>query len=147
MADTWSTYDMHKDGQTDWLVHLYETVINGIRANQLPSEVDDEYTLSAIVPNLAEQAQIMRFREPRPPGNNIPGNRGIEFIEKDTTPDPMNWSALEFAIEQEYLWYKKHGMSPASFVIDDASRLVLGTPSAPKAHLEIGRDGCVHVVI
>lgn len=46
-TESWSTYDMHKDGQTDWLVHMYETVINGIRANQLPSEVDDEYTLSA----------------------------------------------------------------------------------------------------
>jgi hypothetical protein len=69
-VETWDTYDIKVDGQTDWLVHLYETTINGIRENGLPSEVS--YVLSVEVPTLAEQAKVMRYRDSLPPGHNKP---------------------------------------------------------------------------
>lgn len=67
----WSSSNTHKDGQTDWLVRLYEKTVNGIRVNSLPSEVTTG-VLSVRIPTLAEQARVMRYREQLPPGNNAP---------------------------------------------------------------------------
>ena len=67
----WNTYDVNVDGQTDWLVHLYETTINGIRKNGLPSEASN-YVLSVEIPPLSEQAETMRYRTSLPPGHNVP---------------------------------------------------------------------------
>lgn len=67
----WSTFELHKDGQTDWLVRLYEKTVNGMRDIGLPSEINDG-VLSVRIPTLAEQARVMRRRDIRPPGHNAP---------------------------------------------------------------------------
>lgn len=67
----WSTRNLKQDGQTDWLVRLYEKTISGIRANGgLPTEI--ESILQFYIPTASEQAKVMRFREILPPGHNIP---------------------------------------------------------------------------
>lgn len=76
---TWSSFTTHKDGQTDWLVHLYEKSVNGIRQFGLPSEVDTG-VLVIKTPTLADQARIMRYRDLLPPGNNAPTGV-IEFLD------------------------------------------------------------------
>lgn len=68
---TWSTFDMKKDGQTGWLVRLYEKSVNGVREFGLPSE-HSRGTIAVRLPTLAEQARAMRYRDPLPPGNNVP---------------------------------------------------------------------------
>ena len=68
---TWSTSDMKKDGQTDWLVRLYEKSINGVREFGLPSE-RTKGAIAVHLPTMAEQASTMRYRDPLPPGKNIP---------------------------------------------------------------------------
>jgi len=62
---------MKKDGQTDWLVRLYEKSINGIRSHGLPSETN-KGVISVQMPTLQRQAEVMRYRDLLPPGNNIP---------------------------------------------------------------------------
>ena len=68
---TWSAFDMKKDGQTGWLVRLYEKSVNGVREFGLPSE-HSRGTIAVRLPTLAEQARTMRYRDPLPPGNNVP---------------------------------------------------------------------------
>lgn len=68
---TWSTFDMKKDGQNGWLVRLYEKSVNGVREFGLPSE-HSRGTIAVRLPTLAEQARTMRYRDPLPPGNNVP---------------------------------------------------------------------------
>ena len=76
---TWSTSDMKKDGQTGWLVRLYEKSVNGVREFGLPSE-HSRGTLAVRLPTLAEQARTMRYRDPLPPGNNVPSGV-IDFLD------------------------------------------------------------------
>ena len=76
---TWSTSDMKKDGQTGWLVRLYEKSINGVREFGLPSE-HSRGTIVVRLPTLAEQARTMRYRDPLPPGNNVPSGV-IDFLD------------------------------------------------------------------
>ena len=67
----WSSYDIHQDGQTDWLVRLYEKTINGVRElGGLPSE--DEGTFTVALPTIGSMAEVMRFRQQLPPGHNVP---------------------------------------------------------------------------
>lgn len=68
----WSSYDMQQDGQTGWLVRLYEKTVNGMRSlGGLPSE-EEGGVLSVTAPTLAEQARVMRHRDQLPPGHNRP---------------------------------------------------------------------------
>ena len=68
----WSSYDIHQDGQTDWLVRLYEKTINGIRdLNGLPSE-EEGSVLTVTIPTMGYMANILRFRQQLPPGHNVP---------------------------------------------------------------------------
>lgn len=67
----WSTSNMKKDGQTDWLVRLYEKSVTGVREFGLPSE-HSQGAIAVRLPTLAEQARVMRYRDPLPPGNNVP---------------------------------------------------------------------------
>ncbi|WP_303996213.1 hypothetical protein [Desulfovibrio piger] len=76
---TWSTSDMKKDGQTGWLVRLYEKSVNGVREFGLPSE-HSRGTIAVRLPILAEQARTMRYRDPLPPGNNVPSGV-IDFLD------------------------------------------------------------------
>ncbi|MGF0009327.1 MULTISPECIES: hypothetical protein [Desulfovibrio] len=76
---TWSTSDMKKDGQTGWLVRLYEKSVNGVREFGLPSE-HSRGTIAVRLPTLAEQARTMRYRDPLPPGNNVPSGV-IDFLD------------------------------------------------------------------
>lgn len=76
---TWSTSDMKKDGQTGWLVRLYEKSVNGVRELGLPSE-HSRGTIAVRLPTLAEQARTMRYRDPLPPGNNVPSGV-IDFLD------------------------------------------------------------------
>ena len=62
---------MKKDGQTGWLVRLYEKSVNGVREFGLPSE-HSRGTIAVRLPTLAEQARTMRYRDTMPPGNNVP---------------------------------------------------------------------------
>ena len=67
----WSSYDIHQDGQTDWLVRLYEKSINGVRElGGLPSE--DDGTLTVAMPTMDSMASVMRYRQQMPPGHNVP---------------------------------------------------------------------------
>ena len=84
----WLTTDMHKDGQTDWLVRLYEKTINGIRDVGLPAEVNNQI-LAVQIPLVADQADVMRYREPLPPGNNLPTGQ-IEFIGPESKEAPVS---------------------------------------------------------
>ena len=76
---TWSTSDMKKDGQTGWLVRLYEKSVNGVREFGLPSE-HSRGTIAVRLPTLAEQARTVRYRDPLPPGNNVPSGV-IDFLD------------------------------------------------------------------
>lgn len=68
----WSTKNMKQDGQTDWLIHLYEKVINMMRYDGgLPAETE-EYISAIEVPTLLQQARVMRYKEILPPGHNVP---------------------------------------------------------------------------
>lgn len=67
----WSTTEMRRDGQTDWLVRLYEKTVNAVR--ELGGIPSDSYSVMNIqTPNLDEQAAIMRYSDQLPPGHNAP---------------------------------------------------------------------------
>lgn len=69
---TWSTENVLVDGQTDWLVRIYEKTINGIRElGGLPSEANGG-ELSVHTPTMRSMAEVMRYRQQMPPGHNIP---------------------------------------------------------------------------
>lgn len=75
MPTNWDAYDdMTQDGQTSWLVHLYEATVVGIRENGLPYERIEQnpLVLNVRIPTLYDQAIVMRKRTMRPPGHNIP---------------------------------------------------------------------------
>ena len=61
-----------QDGQTDWLVRLYEKTVNGMRElGGLPRE-SEGYVLNVHLPPMHDMAQVMRYRQQMPPGHNIP---------------------------------------------------------------------------
>lgn len=67
----WSTSDIRRDAQTEWLVRTYETTVNGIRKiGKLPD--GSSSVLSVKIPTLGEQARVMRDRDMLPPGHNTP---------------------------------------------------------------------------
>lgn len=67
----WSTSDLQRDGQTDWLVRLYEKTVNAVR--ELGGVPSDSYSVMSIqTPNLDAQAAAMRYQDQYPPGNNAP---------------------------------------------------------------------------
>lgn len=66
----WSTSDMSRAGQTNWLARLYEKTVSGIRANGLPRESSGELNIK--VPRLDEQARAMTHRDILPPDHNPP---------------------------------------------------------------------------
>ena len=68
----WSSHTLVQDGQTEWLVHLYEKTINGIRdLDGLPSE-EEGGILTVNIPLMSKMAEVMRHRQQLPPGHNIP---------------------------------------------------------------------------
>lgn len=68
--DEWSAFDLEVDGQTSWLVRLYEKTVNGIRRKGMPRQTGT--VLSVRIPSLGEQARVMRYRNQLPPGHNPP---------------------------------------------------------------------------
>ena len=67
----WSTSNIKQDGQTEFLVRIYETAISGIRdINGLPSGAISVLTIET--PTLDRQASVMRYRNQLPPGHNPP---------------------------------------------------------------------------
>ncbi len=67
----WSTTEIQRDGQTDWLVRLYEKTVHAVR--ELGGVPSDSYSVMRIqTPNLDEQAAVMRYRDQLPPGHNPP---------------------------------------------------------------------------
>ena len=63
----WSTFNMKRDGQAEWIIRTCEKVIAGMREFGLPSESSDGY-LSVTVPTLYEQANQLNK-----PKNVVPG--------------------------------------------------------------------------
>lgn len=66
----WSAYDLVADDQTGWLVRLYEKTVVGIRQYGIPDTTGR--VLSVKIPELGEQARVMRYRDQLPPGHNAP---------------------------------------------------------------------------
>ena len=67
----WTTYDMRRNGQAEWLVKTGEKIIAALRqSGGLPSIVTTGY-LTVDVPTLAKQADVMNEREDKAPGTVI----------------------------------------------------------------------------
>lgn len=67
----WSTSEIKRDGQTDWLVRLYEKTVHAVR--ELGGAPSDSWSAMSIqIPNLDAQAAVMRCRDQLPPGHNPP---------------------------------------------------------------------------
>ncbi len=66
----WSSQNLAQDGQTDWLVHLYEKSIQAVR--NLGGLPQNGQAISVKLPELIEQARVQRARAQMPPGHNTP---------------------------------------------------------------------------
>lgn len=76
----WSTTDMKRDGQAEWLVRLYEKTVNAVRTfGRIPSEGTDG-VMNVKIPTLADQARAFRYRPQLPPGKNVPTGQ-VEFLD------------------------------------------------------------------